>query len=357
MSKYQLSCKRRILLNRILARIFSSVISLAFLGSALSAHAANVTVLVRPGAPMFQPGEKTPSGMLVFPTIQNALDHAPQPTDGGRIIIRITPGVYHERIWVAQNRPNVELLGLGKTAADTVIVSNHYAKESGGTFFTETAEIAGDGFIADNVTFENNAGRVGQALAISVLADRAIFKHCRFLGYQDTLFANYGRQYYVDDYISGAVDFIFGDATAVFDHSVIHSIGRGYITAQSRLSAASTTGYVIRDSQITLAPGIGENGQYVALGRPWRYYARVIYLNTYMPNGILPQGFGDWGYPPNEKTAFYAEAGCKGPGANPSARISWERKLTSAEIESFQPQKFLRGSDAWNPVAEAAMLP
>ncbi len=308
---------------------------------------------------MFQPGEKLPSGMMVFPTIQNALDHAPQPTDGGRLIIRITPAVYHERIWVAQNRPNVELLGLGKTPADTVIVSNHYERESGGTFFTETAEIAGNGFIADNVTFENSAGPVGQALAASVLSDRAIFKHCRFLGYQDTLFANYGRQYYVDDYISGAVDFIFGNATAVFDHSVIHVIGHGggQITAQSRLSAGSTTGYVIRDSRITLAPEIGMNGHYEGLGRPWRYYARVIYLNTYMPKGILPQGFGDWGYAPNQKTAFYAEAGSRGPGADPSARVSWERKLTPAEIESFQPQNFLRGRDGWNPVAEAAKLP
>lgn len=308
---------------------------------------------------MFHPGEKTPHGMMVFPTIENALDHAPQPANGGRVIIRITPGVYHERIWVPQNRPNVELLGLGKTPADTVIVSNHYAGESGGTFFTETAEIAGNGFIADNLTFKNSAGPVGQALAASVLADRVIFKHCRFLGYQDTLFANYGRQYYVDDYISGAVDFIFGNATAVFDHDVIHVIGHGggMITAQSRLSPTSTTGYVIRDSKITLGPGIGTHGNYEGLGRPWRYYARVVYLNTYMPKGILPQGFGDWGYKPNQKTAFYAEAGSKGPGANPAARVPWERKLNAAEIEHFQPRNFLRGSDDWNSVAEAAKLP
>ncbi len=347
------------LMHMVRPRVLSAVFALGFLGCALSAQAANVTVLVRHGAPLFQPGEKTPSGILMFPTIQNALDHAPQPTDGGRVIIRIMPGVYHERIWVAQNRPNVELLGLGKTPADTVIVSNHYAKESGGTFFTETAEIAGNGFIADNLTFENSAGPVGQALAASVLADRVIFKHCRFLGYQDTLFANYGRQYYVDDYISGAVDFIFGNATAVFDHNVIHAVGHrgGQITAQSRLSPTSTTGYVIRDSKITLSPELLKSGHHEGLGRPWRYYARVIYLNTYLPKGILPQGFGDWGYAPNQKTAFYAEAGSKGPGADPSARVSWERKLTPAEIESFQPQNFLRGTDDWNPVAEAAKLP
>lgn len=337
--------------------LVAALIFAALSGFAPYAHAANVTVLVKPGVPMYQPGQKKSHGMLVFPTIQNALDHAPQPTDGGRVIIRITPGIYHERIWVAQNRPNVELLGLGKSPADTVIVSNHYAKESGGTFFTETAEIAGNGFIADNVTFENSAGPVGQAVAVSVLADRVIFKHCRFLGYQDTLFANYGRQYYVDDYISGAVDFIFGNATAVFDHSVIHAVGPGYLTAQSRLSADSTTGYVIRDSRITLAPRIWASGRTVALGRPWRDYSRVIYLNTYMPKGISPQGFSKWGRSQNYRTTFYAESGSTGPGADPAGRPAWERKLNAAEVESFEPQNFLRGSDDWNPLAEAAKLP
>lgn len=328
------------------------------LGAVACAYAANVTVLVKPGVPMFHPGKKE-HGMEVFPTIQNALDHAPQPKDGGRVIIRITPGIYHERIWVAQNRPNVELLGLGKSSADTVITAGHFAKESGGTFFTETAEIAGNGFIADNLTFANSAGRVGQALAISVLADRAIFKHCRFLGYQDTLFANYGRQYYVDDYIQGAVDFIFGNATAVFDHDTIDSIGSGFITAQSRLRADSPTGYVIRDSTLTIAPQVQTDQHrrhFVGLGRPWRPYARVIYLNTYMPPGILPQGWVKWNATDPAKTTFYAEYHCKGPGANQQERVPWEHKLTKAEVRSFQPDNFLRGNDDWNSVAEAAAL-
>ncbi len=326
-----------------------------------AAHAADVTVLVRPGAPVFQPGEK-PQGMEVFPTIENALDHAPLPADGGRVIIRITPGVYHERIWVPQNRENVTLLGLGKSPADTVITAGHYAKEAGGTFFTETAEIAGDGFEADNLTFANSAGNVGQAVAVSVLADRAIFKHCRFLGYQDTLFANYGRQYYVDDEIEGAVDFIFGNAAAVFDHSVIHAVAPGYLTAQSRLRPDAPTGFVILDSKITLAPGIG-NGmdrhgrKYVALGRPWRRYSRVVYLNTYMPAGILPEGWSRWGKSNSYKTAFYAEAGSTGPGASMTRRVSWEKKLSAGQIQSFEPRNFLRGSDGWNPVAAAAELP
>jgi len=238
------------------------------------AYGSDVTVLVRPGAPL--------NGPDIYPTIQNAVDHAPEATNQGRVIIRITPGVYKERVWVPQNRPNLTLLGLGTHPEDTVITSDHAAKSSGGTFFTETVEISGNGFQADNITFANSAGNTGQALAISVLADRAIFKHCRFLGYQDTLFANYGRQYYTDSYIEGAVDFIFGNATAVFDHVMIHAIAASYITAQSRLSANEPTGFIIRNSSITTAiePSAAkqEDGRKgVSLGRPWRSYSRVIF--------------------------------------------------------------------------------
>ena len=132
-----------------------------------------------------------------------------------------------------------------------MITNSLNAKQAGGTFFTETVEINGAGFEADNITFENTAGNTGQAVAAAVRADRAIFKHCRFLGHQDTLFADYGRQYYVDSYIEGGVDFIFGNATAVFDHSEIHANGPGYLTAQSRTSPEQTTGYVIVDSKVT----------------------------------------------------------------------------------------------------------
>lgn len=145
-------------------------------------YAADVTVLVKPGSPL--------NGPDTFPTIQNAVDHAPEATDGGRVILRITPGVYHERVWISQNRPRMTLIGLGAKPEDTVISAAQFAKEAGGTFFTETVEVNGESFQADNVTFENTAGRVGQALAVSVLSDKAIFKHCRFTGYQDTLFAN-----------------------------------------------------------------------------------------------------------------------------------------------------------------------
>src|SRR6201996_7094267 len=195
-------------------------------------------------------------GTTEFPTIVNALDHHPFATpnaDGtpGRVYIEIEPGVYHERVIVTQNHENITLIGKGKRPEDVVITNSLNAKTAGGTFFTETVEINGAGFEADNITFENAAGNTGQAVAVADRADRSIFKHCRFLGHQDTLFADYGRQYYVDSYIEGGVDFIFGNASAVFDHTEIHANGPGYLTAQSRTSPDQTTGYVIVNSKVT----------------------------------------------------------------------------------------------------------
>ena len=180
-----------------------------------------------------------------YTTIQQALDHAPEAPHG-RVFIHIAPGTYRERINVTRNRPRVTLLGEGKRPEDTVITAAQFAKQAGGTFFTETAQINGDAFEADNLTFENSAfadaGKpVGQAVAAAVRSDRAIFKRCRFVGDQDTLFADFGRQYYVDSYIEGGVDFIFGNGTAVFDHSEIHEFRDGFLTAQSRTDPAQAT--------------------------------------------------------------------------------------------------------------------
>lgn len=307
------------------------------------AHAADVTVLVKPGVPA--------NGTDVFPTIQNAVDHAPEATNGGRIFIRITPGVYHERVWIPQNRPRLTLLGLGSTPQETVITSDKFAKEQGGTFFTETVEVNGEAFQADNLSFENTAGKVGQALAISVLSDKAVFKHCRFTGYQDTLFANWGRQYFVDSFISGAVDYIFGNATAVFERDEIHSIAPGYITAQSRLHADEKTGYVVRNSRITT-----ENleGHGVSLGRPWRPYSRVVYIGTEMDGGVAPQGFQIWRKGDDPSTMFYAEFNSRGPGATTQARAPFVKQLTPKQAKAFETREFLGG---WDAEADAAKLP
>lgn len=292
-------------------------------------------------------------GTNAFPTIQMAIDHHPWPGPGGRVIIEIEPGVYYERLNITQNHPNITLLGMGKSPEDVLITNSLNAKEAGGTFFTETVEVDGDGFEADNVTFENAAGNTGQAVAIAVRADRAVFKHCRFLGHQDTLFADWGRQYYVDSYIEGGVDFIFGNAAAVFDHDELHSNGPGYLTAQSRTRPDQPTGYAILDSRVTADPKVAK----IWLGRPWRPYARVVYIDTELPAGVVPEGWNDWENTANEQTSWYGEYHDTGPGARPSERVPWEHRLTPAEAAQFRPERFLAGDDHWNPVAAAAELP
>ena len=292
-------------------------------------------------------------GTTEFPTIQMAIDHHPWPGPGGRVIIQIAPGIYHERLNITQNHPNTTLLGMGQSPADVVITNNLNAKEAGGTFFTETVEVDGEGFEADNVTFENAAGNTGQAVAIAVRADRAVFKHCRFLGHQDTLFADWGRQYYVDSYIEGGVDFIFGNAAAVFDHDELHANGPGYLTAQSRTSPEQTTGYVVLNSRVTADPGVSKTW----LGRPWRPYARVVFINTQLPAEVVPQGWNNWGSAANEHTAWYGEYHSTGLGARPSDRVPWAHTLTADEAARFQPGVFLAGADHWDASAEAARLP
>jgi pectinesterase len=350
------------------------------LATSLAAFAQDIHVRVSPDV-------KTGiEGTTEFPTIQMAMDHHPFPgpapgKDGGpaRVYIEIEPGTYHERVIVTQNHPNITLIGKGKSPEDVVITNSLNAKQAGGTFFTETVEINGAGFEADNITFENAAGNTGQAVAAAVRSDRAIFKHCRFLGHQDTLFADYGRQYYVDSYIEGGVDFIFGNAAAVFDHSELHANGPGYLTAQSRTSSDQATGYVILNSKVTssitpnpgaprpdsgtwdsTAPGaksIASAHNTTGLGRPWRPYSRVVYINTELPADLNPAGWNNWNNPANEKTAYYAEFGNTGPGANFTSRVPWSHQLTPAEARPYLPANFLRGNDHWNPEAEARLLP
>jgi pectinesterase len=342
--------------------------------SSVALLAADVHVRVDPSAAHAVPGQEN---QVTFPTIVNALDHHPFATpnpDGtpGRVYIEIVPGTYHERVIVTQNHNNITLVGLGKSSSEVVITNSLNAKQAGGTFFTQTMEINGTGFEADNLTVENTAGNTGQAVAVANRSDRSIFKNCRLLGHQDTLFADFGRQYYVNTYIEGGVDYIFGNAAAVFDHDTLNSNGPGFITAHSRTSADQTTGYVIINSKVTASfdtgappmdpatPGAASTAsahRMIGLGRPWRAYGRAVFIKTELPAEVNPLGWDHWGNPANEKTAWYAESENTGPGADTSKRVPWAHQITPEEAKQFYPAVFLRGSDSWNPEAEAAKLP
>lgn len=287
-----------------------------------------------------------PDGTGSFRTVQSAIDHA---LDRGplrpeqRLIIEIRPGTYHERVTIPQDRPRVTLRGTDATT--TVITFNAGAKDVGGTFFSSTVDVEGAEFEAANITFENTYGTGTQAVAISIHSDRAAFSKCRFVGWQDTLYAASGRQFFRDCLIEGHVDFIFGNAAAVFENCEIHSRGPGYITAQSRLTPDSNTGFVFFHCRLTGQKA--DEGVY--LGRPWRAYSRVVFLNCYLGEQIRPEGWSDWNNTGRSKTAWYGEYGSEGPGAKQGERVPWAHQLSEAEVKELQPDVFLRGTDGWQP--------
>lgn len=288
-----------------------------------------------------------------FRTVQDAIDAVPQNTSASnRWIIFIKAGTYRERVYVQREKRFVTLVG--EDPARTVISYNLNAAMPGpdgkpiGTFRTPTMTIDADGFSAENLTFENAAGPVGQALALRVDGDRVVFRNCRFLGWQDTIFLNRGRQYFEDSFIAGHVDFIFGSATAYFERCHIHCWRNGYITAAST-PPEQRYGFVFANGRIT-----GEPDARTYLGRPWRDFAQVSFLNTNMSETVRAEGWHNWDRLEREKTARYSEFGSTGAGAAPSARVSWAKPLTVAEAKSISVESVLRGTDNWDPRRMAA---
>ncbi len=276
-------------------------------------------------------------------TIQHAIDHAPPVGDRQRLILDIRPGVYQERVIVPPDRPRVTFRGTD--ARTTVITYGMSAKAAGGTFLSATVTVNGADFEASGITFANSFGTGSQAVALMVQADRAVIRKCRLLGWQDTLYAASGRQLYEDSYIEGHVDFIFGNAAAVFEKCEIRSLGSGFIAAESRIARDGPTGYVFDRCRLTAgAPGIQ-----VFLGRPWRPYSRVVYVDCWMGAHIERAGWDNWGDRANEATAWFAESGSSGPGADAGGRAPWSRQLAAPDLGPFQPKVFLAGEDGWNP--------
>jgi pectinesterase len=266
------------------------------------------------------------------------------------VVIHIKPGTYKERIYIQREKRFFHLVG--DDPATTKLMYDLYAnmpdKDGNpiGTFRTPSTQIDADDFTAENLTFENSAGPVGQALALRVDGDRAVFRNCRFIGNQDTILLNRGRQYFDRCYIEGTTDFIFGGATAFFDHCRIHCLKSSYITAAATPDF-QLFGFVFRDCRITAAsPDLQ-----VYLGRPWRGFAAVTFVDTEMPANIRPEGWHNWNQPAREKTARFAEYGSTGPGAHPQARVPWAKQLTADQARRLTVESVLAGSDGWDPNA------
>lgn len=277
-------------------------------------------------------------------TIQEALSLVPD-NNAHRFIIAIKPGVYKEQVRIPANKPFISFIG--EAADRTVVTFSLSNKEAGSTSAAYAAYIGGHDFRAENITFENSFGPGSQAIAVVAEADRLVFEHCRFIGSQDTLYAKNGRQYYHDCYIEGQVDFIFGQAAAVFDACEIHSKGDGYITAPMRFAADEPSGLVFNKCRLTSSnTKLG-----VYLGRPWRDYGRTVFLSTDMGGHIRPEGWHHW-LPERERTAYLAEYRSSGPGADQASRVKWSHQLTDAEARMFSTDTFLKGRDTWVPGRE-----
>ena len=288
-----------------------------------------------------------------FFTVQEAINAVPDFRKNVRTTILVRRGVYKEKLIVPESKINISLLG----QEGAVISYDDYANkqnvfgENKGTSGSSSCYIYTPDFYAENITFENSSGPVGQAVACFVSADRAYFKNCRFLGFQDTLYT-YGkgcRQYYEDCYIEGTVDFIFGWSTVVFNRCHINSKGNGYVTAPST-DKGQKYGYVFYDCKLTADNGVDR----VFLSRPWRPYGQAVFIRCELGRHILPVGWDNWGNKENEKTAFYAEYESKGEGANPKARAAFSHRLK--DLKGYEIETVLAGDDGWNPVRNGNTL-
>lgn len=282
-----------------------------------------------------------------FSTVQAAVMSVPEGRPESPVVIHIKPGRYEEHIYLQREKRFFRLIG--EDPATTVLAYNLHANMPGpdgkpiGTFRTASTHIEADDFRAENITFENSAGAVGQALALRIDGDRGVFRNCHFLGWQDTILANRGRQLFEECVIKGHVDFIFGGATAYFDRCHIHCLKNGYITAASTPDVQKF-GFVFRDCKIT-----GEPEVLTFLGRPWRDYSAVAFINCQMSEVVRPVGWHNWGQPMREYTSRYCEFGSTGAGAAADQRARWAKELTAESAAQLTPEHVLGGPDGWNP--------
>ncbi|MGA1982400.1 MAG: pectinesterase family protein [Acidobacteriaceae bacterium] len=333
-------------------------------------------------------------GTAEYSTVQSAIDHV--PATGGTVLI--APGTYREQVII--NQSHVTLKGTNPDPGKTIIVDDTSQGTRGSKPSYATVHVLGDDFHAENITFQNDFNRTheqvsagSQAQALNLEGDRNILNHVQILANQDTLYVGAKgcgqsgslrmpppsstsfpptaqpaavpaprtpcvptptRSYFTHCVVAGNVDFIYGDGNAVFNdceiHSTLHAAG-GYLTAQGKYLADQQSTFVFNHCHLTAEPG----EQHVFLGRPWRDYASVVYLNCVMEGHIEPAGWREWtpGVTHRLDTAFYAEYKSTGPGANAAAREPKSHQLTSAEAKQFAATRFLAGADHWNPEKQA----
>lgn len=274
-----------------------------------------------------------------YTTVQAAFDAIPK-NNKTPVTIIIGAGIYKEKLLLDSTKDFVTLIGSNKF--NTMLTyDDHTGKLSpkGDTINTRTSwsfKMLANNFTASNITFQNDAGfSAGQAVAVEADGDKATFHNCRFIGNQDVLFINNGRQTYQQCYVEGTTDFIFGSATAWFEQCHIHSKKNSHITAAST-PPEKKYGYVFNDCILT-----GDTSLHSAsLGRPWRPYAAVTYMHCFIGEHIKPEGWSNWNNTEYYKTARYTEYKNYGPSADAAKRVNWAKQLTDAEAGELTVQKF-----------------
>lgn len=262
------------------------------------------------------------------------------------VTVHIANGVYKEKIVIPSWLKNVSFIG--ESADSTIITFDHHANiDNMGTFRTYTVKVDASDVLFKNLTIENNAPQLGQAVALHTEGDKIRFVNCRFLGNQDTIFTGgkNSRLYFADCYIEGTTDFIFGPATAYFKNCDILSKRDSYITAASTPKDVRF-GYIFDGCTLRALPEVKK----VYLGRPWRPYAHTVFINCEMGSHIRPEGWHNWNNPANERTARYGEYGSHGPGASQDARVGWAMKVSDSDAaDCLDISKVFAVTTGWNP--------
>ncbi|NCD70990.1 pectinesterase family protein [Mucilaginibacter agri] len=294
-----------------------------------------------------------------YQTIQEAVNSV-RDLSQKQVVIHIRKGTYHEKLVIPSWKTRISLVG--EDAQNTIIanadfsgklypgVKDAFGKDKFSTYTSYTVLVQGNDFTAENLTIQNTSGRVGQAVALHIEGDRCIIKNCRLLGNQDTLYAatERSRQFYQGCYIEGTTDFIFGEATAVFDKCIVKSLSNSYVSAAAT-SPRQLFGFVFLRCKFIA----DTSAKRVYLGRPWRPYAKTVVIHCELGNHILAAGWDPWKgdsmFPDKELTTYYAEYGNTGAGANTTGRVAWAKQLSSKEAKGYTINNILAGADNWNP--------
>ncbi|KAK9715606.1 hypothetical protein RND81_06G176400 [Saponaria officinalis] len=287
-----------------------------------------------------------------FTSINECLKSLPENSKE-RIYIYVKTGIYKEYVTVTKKMVNITMYGDG--SQKTVVTGDKNFVDGVRTYETATFAVMGEGFVGIAMGFRNTAGpEKHQAVALRVQADRSIFLNCRMEAYQDTLYAQTHRQFYRSCYITGTIDFIFGDAAAIFQNCLIivrkpMNNQQNIITAQGRADRHENTGFVLHNCRIrpdkSLEPVKKKFKTY--LGRPWKEFSRTIVMETSIEDFVDPAGWMPWQGQFALKTLYYAEYGNHGPGADVSKRVKWpgyKKAISRKEAEGYTVTPFLQGS-------------